>query len=93
MEYMRAGLCCVASDLSGVRALFGEEAAGIAAGSDSDLARELTELLTTPGRIDTLGQRARLRFESHYSVDAMVAATDEVYAAAVRANDSGDGRT
>jgi len=89
MEYMRAGLCCVASDLFGVRALFGDEAAGIVAGSDSDLGRELTDLLTKPGRIDTLGQRARLRFESHYSVDAMVAATDEVYAAAVRATESG----
>jgi glycosyltransferase involved in cell wall biosynthesis len=92
MEYMRAGLCCIASDLFGVRALFGDEAAGIVAGSDSELARELTDLLTTPGRIDALGQRARLRFESHYSVDAMVAATDEVYAAAVRAK-SGDVRT
>jgi glycosyltransferase involved in cell wall biosynthesis len=93
MEYMRAGLCCVASDLLGVRALFGDEPAGIVAGSDSELAREITDLLTTPGRIDTLGRRARRRFESHYSVDAMVAATGEVYAAAMRVGESGDVRT
>ena len=32
MEYMRAGLCCVASDLPGVRALFGEQSAGLVVG-------------------------------------------------------------
>jgi glycosyltransferase involved in cell wall biosynthesis len=86
MEYMRAGLCCVANDLPGVRALFGEEMAGVVVDADEDVARVLTDLLMTPGRVDTLGQRARVRYESHHSVTAMVAATDAVYAASTAAN-------
>ena len=80
MEYMRAGLCCVASDLPGVRALFGEEPAGVVVPSDADLAHVLTELLTTPGHLDDLGRRARQRYESQYSIAALVAATEAVYA-------------
>jgi glycosyltransferase involved in cell wall biosynthesis len=89
-EYMRAGLCCVASDLPGVRALFGDEPAGLVVASDDQLPGTLVALLTTPGRLDTFGQRARARFESRYSVDAMVAATANVYAGSVGRSWSGD---
>jgi glycosyltransferase involved in cell wall biosynthesis len=78
LEYMRAGLCCIGSDLPGVRALFGAEGAGVVAAA-SDLPGVLTDLLTAPGRLDELGTKARARYESQYSVSAMVAATGQVY--------------
>ena len=80
-EYMRAGLCCVGSDLPGVRALFGPEEAGVVA-APAQLANVLTDLLADPDRIDRLGAAARSRYEAWYSVSAMVAATDRVYEAA-----------
>jgi glycosyltransferase involved in cell wall biosynthesis len=82
MEYMRAGLCCVASDLPGVRVLLGDEPAGVVVGSDAELVSALSDLLRTPERLDAFGHRARMRYESQYSVDAMVAATEAVYAVA-----------
>ena len=51
------------------------------AGSDAELRRHLTDLLVAPERLETLAQRARSRYESRYSVDSMVAATERVYAA------------
>ena len=84
MEYMRAGLCCVASDLPGVRALFGEQSAGLVVASAAELRGVMTDLLTTPARLDDLGRRARQRYESQYSVAALVAATEAVYAACMR---------
>lgn len=81
MEYMRAGLCCVASDLPGTRELFGDEPAGLIVESDAALPAVLTGVLTTPGRLDAYGRRARLRYESHYSAEALVAGTEAVYAA------------
>jgi glycosyltransferase involved in cell wall biosynthesis len=84
MEYMRAGLCCVATDLPGTRALFGDEPAGVAVASDADLPGVLTDVLTTPGRLEALGRLARLRYESQFSVDALVAGTEAVYAACMR---------
>ena len=44
----------------------------------------MTDLLTTPARLDDLGRRARQRYESQYSVAALVAATEAVYAACMR---------
>jgi glycosyltransferase involved in cell wall biosynthesis len=84
IEYMRAGLCCVASDLPGTRALFGDEPAGVVVDSEAAVRRILTDLLTTPARLDDLGGRARLRYESQYSLDALVARTEAVYAASTR---------
>ena len=74
---MRAGLCCVASDLPGARALFGDEPAGIVVESDAELPAVLTDAADDAGADWTHSvERARLRYESHYSVEAMVAATD-----------------
>jgi glycosyltransferase involved in cell wall biosynthesis len=91
IEYMRAGLCCVANDLPGVRALFGDEGAGVVIEPAADVAHVFTDLLTTPQRLDTLARQARLRYESHYSVTALVDATDAVYAACAGVNKSGEG--
>lgn len=84
MEYMRAGLCCVASDLPGTRELFGPERAGIVAVSGDELAAALGTLLGDPARIDELGRRARRRYAARYSVDALVAATEAVYETVLR---------
>ena len=81
MEQMRAGLACVASDLPGTRVLFGDEFAGVVAASIDDLSRVLVDLLDDPARIDQLGSAARRRYEMSYSADAMLVATNEVYAA------------
>jgi glycosyltransferase involved in cell wall biosynthesis len=82
IEYMRAGLCCVASDLPGTRTLFGPEPpAGELAGSTGELAAVLRHVLSEPDEIDGLAERARRRYEDHYSAAAMVAATGQVYRA------------
>jgi len=81
MEQMRGGLACVASDLPGTRALFGDGSAGVVATSADDLARIVGALLVDPDRVDQLGAAARLRYERSYSVEAMLVATNKVYAA------------
>lgn len=81
LEMMRAGICCVASDLPGTRTLFGTPPAGVVAASDEALALELRALLASPDRIDALGDAARARYEEHYSITALVESTGEVYAA------------
>lgn len=79
LEYMRAGVCCVGSELPGVRELLGD--AGVVAASASELRAALRTLLASPDQIDELGARARRRYVEHFSAEAMVSATDEVYAA------------
>ena len=81
MEQMRAGLACVASDLPGTRVLFGDEPAGLVAGSSDELASVLERLFVEPSRVDQLGAAARRRYESAYSVEAMLDGTNKVYAA------------
>lgn len=80
MEYMRAGLCCVASDLPGTRELLADGAGELAA-TPGDLAATLRRLLTDPERRDTLARLARARYEAAYSVDALVSGVDAVYRA------------
>ncbi len=81
MEQMRAGLACVASDLPGTRVLFGDELAGVVAAFNDDLLQVLVGLLDDWTRIDDLGAAARRRYEAAYSAEAMLAATNRVYAA------------
>ncbi len=59
LEGMRAGLCCVASDLPGVRVLFGTPPAGLVAGSPGELAAAIDQLVGDVGRRAELGARAR----------------------------------
>jgi glycosyltransferase involved in cell wall biosynthesis len=80
MEYMRAALCCVTSDLPGTRALFGDPPAGVVAARPERLVAALAELLSRPERVEALGLSARARYESTFSVEAMVASTGAVYA-------------
>jgi glycosyltransferase involved in cell wall biosynthesis len=81
MEQMRAGLACVASDLPGTRVLFGDEPAGVVAASSDDLLSVLVDLLKDSSRVEQLGAAARCRYELAYTSDAMMTATNEVYAA------------
>jgi glycosyltransferase involved in cell wall biosynthesis len=80
MEYMRAGLCCVASDLPGVHELLGPDG-GIVARSADELRAGLQRLLVGRSEIEALGAAARRRYVEHFSAESMVAATDAVYTA------------
>jgi glycosyltransferase involved in cell wall biosynthesis len=81
IEYMRAGLCCVGSDLPGMRELLGPGGAGRLADSPQGLQGVLRQLLTEPAEPGRLARLARSRYEAAYSAAAMIAATDRVYAA------------
>jgi glycosyltransferase involved in cell wall biosynthesis len=81
LEGMRAGLCCVASDLPGVRRLFGDPPVGIVAGDAAALATTLDQLVIDRQRCDRLGALARAEFERRYSADAMALRVREVYEA------------
>jgi glycosyltransferase involved in cell wall biosynthesis len=80
MEYMRAGLCCVGSDLPGVRELLGRDG-GMVARSAVGLGEALRRLFADRTDIDALGTTARNRYVERFSAESMVAATDAVYAA------------
>lgn len=75
IEYLRAGLCCVCSDLPGTRELLGRPAAGALGSGAADLRR----VLSAPELIDRLGTAGRDRYLAAYSAAAMLAATDRVY--------------
>lgn len=79
LEAMRAGLCCVASDLPGVRALFGDPPCGLVAADEAELARVLRRVVSEPEVRRALGVRARTRFEQSFSSTAMAASIDQVY--------------
>ena len=84
MEAMRAGLCCIASDLAGVRALFGSPLAGLVAGSDDSLIESLRSALGDRSRIDHLGALAQRRYEDAFTADAMMTATRAVQVEPIR---------
>ncbi len=79
LEGMRAGLCCVSSDLPGSRVLFGSPPAGLLVDGQPALVAGLRELFDDPGRIDALGARARDRYERSYTAGAMAQAVRTVY--------------
>jgi glycosyltransferase involved in cell wall biosynthesis len=82
MEAMRAGLACVANDLPGVRALFGDPPAGVVVPFDSTaLAAALEALLADESRRVALAAASRSRFESEYSMSVHLAAIEKVYLA------------
>lgn len=78
LEYMRAGLCCVASDLPGTRELLGS-GAGCLASDRVRLGAGLRALLAEPNRVRALGLASRDRYVECYSAEAMIAATNQVY--------------
>lgn len=79
MEAMRAGLCCVASDLPGVRALFGEPPAGLTAATDVSLEHALRSVLTDPELLDSFAAAARHRFTESFTIEKMVDEIDAIY--------------
>jgi glycosyltransferase involved in cell wall biosynthesis len=81
MEAMRTGLCCIGSDLPGVRELFGSPPAGIVASGEKELASAARSVIGDPTTRQALGADARRRYESAFTIDRMLRATDEVYAA------------
>jgi glycosyltransferase involved in cell wall biosynthesis len=79
MEAMRAGLCCVASDLPGVRALFGDPPAGLTAADSDELAAHLRSVIVSRARVDDLGDRARQRYLTAFTIERMVDEVCSVY--------------
>jgi glycosyltransferase involved in cell wall biosynthesis len=84
LEAMRAGLCCIASDLPGVRQLFGAYAAGTVASDALELSAVLRYLIQDDVVRQAFGERARARYEDSFSADAMAAATRHVYEAILK---------
>jgi glycosyltransferase involved in cell wall biosynthesis len=81
LEAMRAGLCCVGSDLPGVRVLLGDPPVGRVVASRSELACTFRELVADRSTRRALGDRARMRYEQSFSSGAMEAAVRAVYEA------------
>jgi len=79
LEAMRAGLACVASDLPGVRCLFGDPPVGLLAATDHDLEQALRRVLTSIETRRELGRAARHRFESAFTIGEMMRGVGEVY--------------
>ena len=82
MEAMRAGLCCVASDLPGVRALFGQPPVGLTAVDADELEEALRSVLADHSRLEAFAAAARLRFEEAFTIERMADAVEMVYDAA-----------
>ncbi len=85
LESMRAGLCCLASDLPGVRELFGQPSCGVIAATNHELAERIRQL-TRPENaemVNAFGAAARRRFEGSFSAVAMETSTREVYEVAL----------
>ncbi|HSL73187.1 MAG TPA: glycosyltransferase [Ilumatobacteraceae bacterium] len=80
MEAMRAGLCCVASDLPGVRALFGEPPAGLTAVDGNSLEHALRSVLTDTELLADSATAARRRFVDSFTIERMVDEIDAIYA-------------
>lgn len=85
LEAMRAGLPVVASDVGGISEaiLDGETGFLIPSGDDRALSERLALLLQSPGLRAALGNNARRRYLGHFTADAMVTRTMDIYAAAV----------
>jgi glycosyltransferase involved in cell wall biosynthesis len=81
LEAMRAGLCCVASDLPGVRVLLSDPPVGRIASGEQDLSLALRELIGDRSTTRALGDLARSRFERSFAASAMELATRAIYEA------------
>lgn len=78
LEGMRAGLCCIASDLAGVRVLL-PPGTGLVAGTTQELIEAVRSVASDPPRRTELGQAARREFGRRFVVDAVRRRVDEVY--------------
>jgi glycosyltransferase involved in cell wall biosynthesis len=72
LEAMRAGLCCVANDLAGVRFLFGDDAAGVVVPREpAAFESSFRSLLADPDRVRRLAAAARQRYEEEFTIATM----------------------
>lgn len=85
LEAMRANLPVVASDVAGVRESVEEAVTGyvVPVGDDRLLAHRLGELIESPRLRLTMGDRARARFESSFTIEHMLRPTLGVYRTAI----------
>jgi glycosyltransferase involved in cell wall biosynthesis len=79
LEAMRAGLACVANDLTGVRTLFGEDAGLTVAFEERSLAAGIRCLVEDPDERRRLGRAARARYEADFSIEVNARRVMDVY--------------
>lgn len=81
LEAMRAGLPVVASDVGGVKeaVIDGETGFLIPRGDVSTLRQRLEQLITDPVLRARMGAAGRRRYETHFTLDQMLAKTLAVY--------------
>jgi glycosyltransferase involved in cell wall biosynthesis len=79
IEAMAAGLPIVTSRCGGIPETVGDAAIVIDPRNPADLARELHRLIDEPQQRIELGRAARLRFVSHYTVDAFQARFERLF--------------
>lgn len=71
LQYMAAGIPCVAAALSGTVELLGEENAGaLYASNESEWTQNLLQLAQAPPLCRQMGEQARARFEKHFTTES-----------------------
>jgi glycosyltransferase involved in cell wall biosynthesis len=86
LEAMRSGCAVVASGSGGVPEMIEDGISGVLCrpGDPLGLAQAITSLLAHPERMRELGERARERVASQFSIERMVAGVEAVYQGLVR---------
>ena len=86
MEAMVSGLPVVAFDTGGVSELIEQQVSGIvlACGDEEGLLREVGGLLTAPERCRKMGEAARRRMLTQFSVEKMIERTTALYEEVLR---------
>ena len=79
LEYMCCALPIIATDVGGNRELLGDAGLLVAPQSPKDLAAAIFELYTNEDVARKLGQRARARVVSHFSLSAAIHTYGDVY--------------
>jgi glycosyltransferase involved in cell wall biosynthesis len=81
LQAMATGLPVLATDVEGVRELLGDAAAAqsVPFGRSRQFAARLVELASDPSAASALGERNRCRAETHFSLDRMVAAYQDLW--------------
>jgi glycosyltransferase involved in cell wall biosynthesis len=86
LEAMRAGCCCIADDLPGVRAMFGGEA-GVVVADPADWPADLRSLLVDRQRRERYGTAAQRRVAEKFEIGQMCDSVVAVYESAISARD------
>lgn len=80
LEAMARGLPCLVSDIAANREAAADGAAYFPRGDSSALASRIAALLSDPGEADRLGRKARERATEAFSIDAVAARYEALYA-------------